>query len=246
MDNNCFTYSIVRFSVLWAPIYYLVLLLSGYVSPEEILIVYAFETVIIGIFHFVKLILAGVAQNKTKGALFISIFFLIHYGIFCFAQLFLFFAVLNVNLGVDSGFWDEIIYFLEKPEIRIPLLMLIPIYFFNFWKDFLNEGLAYKVEIGSFMFLPNARVFIQQFVGIFPYFIAVILGFNQKIIAAALLIVLRALLEFFIQWVKTNRGKFEHWAVKMRTKDKSEADAYRSVSEALNWMERASGRSLDE
>lgn len=241
MNNNNINYSFIKFNVLWAPLYYLVLLLSGYLSPEEILIVYAFETLIIGGFHFAKMISAGIAQDKMKGSVLISLFFLLHYSIFCFGQLFLFFAVLNVYIGADADFFDKVIYFLQRPEIKYPLLTMIPLYLFNLWSDFISKGLANKVEIGSFMFLPYVRVFIQQFVGIFPYFIVIFFGLNQKIIAAVVLIILRGLFEFFIQWIKTNPDNFMRWAVKLRPKEKPEADAYREISEVLQAIEKAAG-----
>jgi len=123
-------------------------------SAQEVFLVYCLETIIIGIFSLLKMLITGLIKKKddwqtTGGATikqpfwFFMFFFLIHYGFFVAIQMGLFFSV--------SGIGDQHGITLSN--------------FFSKWPSLLtnNAYIMLGVFIVSYlMFQPYGRIFVQQ------------------------------------------------------------------------------------
>lgn len=143
-------------------------------SAVEAFTVYAMETLIVGIITVLKLLVATFARNAhsrrngessvVPGGIFITLFFIVHFGIFAMVQTSIFSGVADIGPR-NAG----------------------PLYFFLNWYKFLNEHTSYALAafvvsyIGSnfvpfmvsgdyktapvmqIMIQPYGRIFVQQF-----------------------------------------------------------------------------------
>ena len=144
-------------------------------SAKEVFLVYCFETIIIGFFTLLRLLIAGLVRKKdvwqTQGASvtkqpfwFFMLFFLVHYGMFVAIQMGLFFAV--SGLGDENGItffnffskWP----FLFTNDAYIMLGIFIISHSFRLISDFILTGEYKTSSLGYLMFQPYGRIFIQQ------------------------------------------------------------------------------------
>ena len=143
-------------------------------SAKEVFLVYCLETIIIGFFTLLKMLITGIIVKKdvwqSQGRTskqpfwFFMLFFLLHYGLFVAIQMGLFFAV--------SGFGDQygITFFnffskwpsLLTNEAYIMLGVFIVSYGFRLTTDFILSGQYKTASLGYLMFQPYGRIFIQQ------------------------------------------------------------------------------------
>ena len=143
-------------------------------SAKEVFLVYCLETIIIGFFTLLKMLITGIIVKKdvwqSQGRTskqpfwFFMLFFLLHYGLFVAIQMGLFFAV--------SGFGDQygITFFnffskwpsLLTNEAYIMLGVFIVSYGFRLTTDFILSCQYKTASLGYLMFQPYGRIFIQQ------------------------------------------------------------------------------------
>ena len=143
-------------------------------NAREVFIVYCLETIIIGCFTLLKLLITGLIvkkdawQNQGKASKqpfwFFMLFFLVHYGMFVAIQMGLFFAV--------SGIGDEhgitfLNFFTKWPslltrEAYIMLGVFILSYGYRMTTDFILTGDYKTASLGYLMFQPYGRIFVQQ------------------------------------------------------------------------------------
>lgn len=197
-----------NFNVWLKPSFYLFLLIYGEISATEIVILYAIETIVVGLFHLIKLLIISVfradfPKEKWVG-LFYSGFFIIHYGIFVFVQTTFFFQFLSME---DQRISDSIGFqnfstVLGFPGIQVGLALMLISYAMRFWIIFYQSGYYKTVRVESYIFQPYLRIFIQQFVAIIPG-IFIIFG-NAGFIAAVLLIIIRGVVDFFIEKMRAD------------------------------------------
>jgi hypothetical protein len=145
-------------------------------SPVEVFMVYALETVIVGLFTLLKMGIAGIAQGpgdwhnagKTtkQSAIFFMLFFLVHYGIFVAIQTGLFIRVSGIGSKYDVGFFDFFIHWPRYlgPDAWYMLIGFIISYGFSLIWNFLRTGQYKTVPMMLLMFQPYGRIFIQQVV----------------------------------------------------------------------------------
>ena len=80
-------------------LFYIALIIIGKLSATEFVIVYALETIIIGVFHAIRMLTITFLSNKMindKGkGIGLTLFFLVHYGFFVFIQTTFFFVFLS-------------------------------------------------------------------------------------------------------------------------------------------------------
>ena len=107
---------------------------------------------------------SGNTASIVSGYYFI-LFFIVHYGFFIFIQMGMFISIAHIsNLDFTDTF-----YFLFHVRRYMPpatyklLLLFIAIYGIIVLKDFFMPGLYKTASLGSLMFAPYARVFVQQF-----------------------------------------------------------------------------------
>jgi hypothetical protein len=144
-------------------------------SPNEVFMVYALETVIIGLFTLVKMGIVttvrktdiwynGASRTKQPG-LFFMFFFLVHYGIFVAIQTGLFIEVSGIGRSLHRGFFD---FFLHWPQYLgnnayYMLAGFLISYGFSMYWNFLRTRQYRTISMMQLMFQPYGRIFIQQF-----------------------------------------------------------------------------------
>ena len=144
-------------------------------NAGSMFIVYCLETVIIGIFNVLKMIIVTVLvrtpdENVSFGtgrninALFLIPFFIFHYGLFVFIQTQMFFHVSNILN--DDRFITSYSEVIEQmgPEGKMVLLIFVISYSLQTFYSFGFSGQYKTIGISRLMFQPYARIFVQQFV----------------------------------------------------------------------------------
>jgi hypothetical protein len=144
-------------------------------SAKEVFLVYCLETIIIGFFTLLKLLITGLIKKKdewqtTGGSSikqpfwFFMLFFLLHYGFFVAIQMGIFFAVSGIGdqYGITfSNFFSKWPSLLNN-EAYIMLGVFIVSYGFRLTTDFVLNGEYKTASLGYLMFQPYGRIFIQQ------------------------------------------------------------------------------------
>jgi hypothetical protein len=144
-------------------------------SAKEVFLVYCFETIIIGCFTLVKMLITGLIVKKdewqttggstTKQPFWLfMLFFLIHYGLFVSVQMGIFFAVSGIGDEAGITFFN---FFSKWPSLLtndayIMLGVFIVSYGFRLTTDFILTGDYKTSSLGYLMFQPYGRIFIQQ------------------------------------------------------------------------------------
>ena len=144
-------------------------------SAKEVFLVYCLETIIIGGFTLLKMLITGLIVKKgewqTTGGTtmkqpfwFFMLFFLVHYGMFVAIQMGIFFGVSGI--GDENGitffnFFSKLPSLLTN-EAYIMLGVFIVSYGFRLTIDFILTGDYKTSSLGYLMFQPYGRIFIQQ------------------------------------------------------------------------------------
>lgn len=150
-------------------------------DPKQMFLIYCLETVIIGIFNIVKMLVViayeprrkwNVNQNAQAHGLFLVLFFIVHYGFFVFVQMALFAGVSGITENGSFGTFSFIAHIpkLLNPETKIVLYTFIGMYAFQTTIDFILSGKYRLVPLNILMFSPYFRIVIQQFVVILGSF----------------------------------------------------------------------------
>ena len=178
-------------------------------SPKEVFMVYALETVIVGLFNLLKM---GVvtAVRKTdiwyngpsrtqQSGLFFMFFFLVHYGMFVAIQTGMFIQVSGIAKEYKVGFFDFFIHWPRYlgPDAYYMLAGFIISYGFNMYWNFLRPRQYRTISMMQLMFQPYGRIFIQQ--------VTVILGSMFLVFGAGKIFILifaavKILFEVFVNY----------------------------------------------
>lgn len=217
-------------------LFYIALILIGKLSATEFVIVYALETIIIGIFHAIKMLtitfLSEDMKNDKGKGIGLTLFFLVHYGFFIFIQTTFFFVFLSTGDDriTDSLGVSNFLTVLQIEAIQVALGLMIITYALKFWFNFYKNERYKNVDIGLYMFQPYLRIFIQQFVAIIPGFF-IIFG-NGGFAVAIVLIVIRTLVDLYLAQIKNNEVAFQK-AVDFFMKDYKKNDDKRLEEEKV-------------
>lgn len=144
-------------------------------SVKDIFLVYCLESVIMGAYNVLMMWrttlfkrkeewVSGAASTMVSGYYFI-LFFIVHYGFFILIQLGLFISISKIgNLDFKDSFvlLFHIRSYLPNPTYQLLMLFIIS-YGIIVLKDFFIPGVYKTASLGSLMFSPYARVFVQQF-----------------------------------------------------------------------------------
>ena len=144
-------------------------------SAKEVFLVYCFETIIIGCFTLLKMLITGFIVKKdewqtTGGSStkqpfwFFMLFFLVHYGMFVAVQMGIFFSVSGIGEEHGISFWNFFSKWssLLTKEGYIMLGVFTVSYGFRMTTDFILSGDYKTSSLGYLMFQPYGRIFIQQ------------------------------------------------------------------------------------
>lgn len=151
-------------------------------DAKMIFIVYCFETIIAGIYTALQLWLTTLIKKKdawtnggettmVSGYVFI-VFFIIHYGFFVLIQMHIFLGILHIKPPSVNLFYYITHIYKFLPEYALWILALFTIsYGLIVLKEFILTGIYKTIDMGSLMFAPYGRIFVQQFVVIIGSFI---------------------------------------------------------------------------
>src|SRR5688572_8071058 len=145
-------------------------------NTKEVFLVYSLETVIIGLFTLLKLIIATILRKKdwwynqdTKklvhGIVFILLF-LLHYGLFVIVQITLFLNFTSINTQVHSNIFELVFQpfrFLATDSWLMLSVFLFGYGFENMSAFILDNEYCTKPFM-RIMFEPYMRIFVQQFI----------------------------------------------------------------------------------
>lgn len=177
-------------------------------SAAQIFLVFCLETIIIGCFNVVKMLCVnffgspgdtGTVVNSVLklGGLFLTAFFVVHYGFFVFVQTQIFFGVsglIKSNSLLNS--YREIPEALG-PDGQLVLLIFITYYTLHNLHNFFLSGEYRRISMAKLMFQPYGRIFIQQVVVIAgAMFIA--MGFNTVFIM--ILVLVKLFFDLFVNF----------------------------------------------
>ena len=231
-------------AIIWASALFLLwLLFTGKASPATILFAYFFETIIIGFFNALKMLIVTFRgereQREGKGrnaGLFMCLFFLVHYGGFVAIQsifVFSFFEGKN-GLAIGDPFrifknYGTVLDLENMGWVLVSLFFANLAYFFN---NFLVRGQFHQYRTEDLFMLPYIRIVIQQFVVIIAGFFMMLLHVGMA--AAVLLILFRLAIDLVIVGLQKNGELAEKLAKKMSEND----EQYEQVKEVLvKWSE---------
>lgn len=196
-----------------ASLFYILLVLVGQLSPVEVVVVYALETVVIGLFHIVRLasfpFLSNIKENSIGTTVGAVLFFTLHYGFFVFIQTTFFFVFLSFGSDVITSNlgWKNYITVLSIPKIQIALFFMMIMHGYRFYFNFLKPKIYNQCSVMVYMFQPYLRIVVQQFVAILP---GLFLLIDKKGFAVAIiLIVLRTLVDVLLFHLKENENVFK-------------------------------------
>ncbi len=202
---------------IWGNSVFLFFLLAvNFVEPVTIVFAYFFETIIIGVFHILKLwliIAKGNANNENsntaKGFRLIP-FFIFHYGMFVVVQSIFAFSFFESSIpGIDNAFnlFHNFGILINEKGMGV---LLTSIFFSNltyFYNNFLANEKFREYSANEIFFNPYVRIFIQQFVVLFSAFFFVF--FSAPYVAALLLILLRLPVDLAMVAIEKNSPVFD-------------------------------------
>ncbi len=139
-------------------------------QPITVFMCYALETIMLGLFNVVKLLvvykygLPQAADETGVSGLGIIPFFLFHYYFFVFVQLSLFVGVAGDDSHSPFGVVGMVTNFLQQRNAQIALAVFTASTAYSFVADFILGGQYRQRTMMRQMFEPYGRIFVQQFV----------------------------------------------------------------------------------
>lgn len=143
-------------------------------SATDAFIVYALETLIVGIMTLLKMAVITLARKKdlwyNEGSatpvsgLFFMLFFTVHYGLFAAVQTTIFSQSANITPS-GSGLMHFFFHWYDyiNNDISIMLAGFVVSYFATSFLPFVINGEYKTIPMMRVMFQPYGRIFIQQF-----------------------------------------------------------------------------------
>jgi len=191
-------------------------------SAKEVFLVYCLETIIIGFFTLVKLLITGLIKKKDdwqnqgntskQPFWFFMLFFIAHYGMFVAIQMGLFFGVSGIGDEQGITFFN---FFSKWPllltnDAYIMLGVFIVSYGFRLSTDYILTGDYKNSSLGYLMFQPYGRIFIQQITVIIG---SIFLSFGAGKIFILIFATIKIYFEVFVDLdfllKKTSKGELE-------------------------------------
>lgn len=155
-------------------------------SPFTVVMAYVLETVIVGLYAWLRILLAQ--QTPLGARIGVAMFFTAHYGIFLLVQS----VFLVIALGADDAWSPDV-----QRELAIAGLGFLVSHGISFATHYLGGGEFRQADARVELFRPYLRVFVQQVVAILGFWIALTLGGARigpvlALVACKLLLDLRA------------------------------------------------------
>ena len=178
-------------------------------SAGEVFLVYCLETIIIGFFTLLKMLITGLIkktddwQNGSSTTkmpfMFFMLFFFVHYGMFVSIQTALFFSVSGFGKATGGGFFSFLYKWpqLVNQNIGIMLATFIISYAFRNLNDFILSGEYKTASLSYLMFQPYGRIFIQQITVILG---SIFLSFGAGKIFILIFAIIKIFIEVFVDF----------------------------------------------
>lgn len=195
--------------IVWLNALFLSLLvIFNWVEPFTVVFAYFLETIIVGLFHIVKLYLVvnnGKVETPRANPQFpptaigVILFFMFHFGMFVAIQsIFVFAFFKSSSLDIKEPFYIIQNY---KMVVALPgMALVIASIFITNLKYFITNFLLPKkyldYAVGNIFYKPYVRIFIQQFAVIISGFFFFL--FKDGIAIAILLILFRFIIDAFM------------------------------------------------
>jgi hypothetical protein len=179
-------------------------------DPKQMFLVYCLETIIIGGYNVVKMIIVTFSKKKdvwenlgggkslVSGWFFI-LFFIVHYGFFVFVQTAIFAGASGLSTGGSFGpltFISRIFFYLNI-DAKTVLYIFIAMYGFRMFFDFILNGKYRETSMGVLMFQPYIRIFIQQIVVILG---SIFLSFGAGKVFMLIFVCIKIFAEVFMNY----------------------------------------------
>lgn len=177
-------------------------------DAKHVFIVYAMETVIVGIINIIKMAIVTIFVNSThqwqrgdknsmQSGWFFIFFFIIHYGFFVFVQTQLFFK--SSSIGKDDSF---IFNYTQIPSIlgddgKMVLLIFVLYYTAQSFFQFFTNGNYKNISMMRLMFEPYIRIFTQQIIVIIG---GMCLAFGAGKIFILVFVIAKIYMELFVNY----------------------------------------------
>lgn len=134
-------------------------------SPFSVVMVYVVETVIVGLYTWLRMLLAQKTPSGQRIAL--AMFFTMHYGLFVLVQT----VFIVMALGV-ADLWSPD----NQRELMIAGAGFVVSHGFSFVVHYLRGGEFREADARLELVRPYGRIFAQQFVAVFGFWIAMSFG----------------------------------------------------------------------
>jgi len=170
-------------------------------NPFIILFIYWFESAVIGILNILKMLISGAIQDKKFSpgdftlALFLSVFFTVHYGMFMFVHgMFLtifYFMFTDISMldkvltdfdlsSLTGSFLPESLTVMGVIESELfPVTALFLYHIVYFFVNFISTGEYDKNRAQDYMMRPYKRIVIMQLTIILGAFAIFLTGFKS-------------------------------------------------------------------
>lgn len=205
-------------SFAWMNIVALLLLLYvGKIDAYAVLFGYFLETIIIGFFNALKMFVSSKHHKSEKPIAFLIPFFIVHYGFFIAVQSIFVFVLMGQSdvIPIKEPFHlianYSAVFKLEGMEYILGLLCITQLAKYIF--DYIQPKKYLNFTPGEIMFKPYVRILIQQFAVILAMFF--IMFSNADVVAAILLILIRAVVDFFLVAIRENDALLDRIVDKM-------------------------------
>ena len=203
--------------IIFNAVFLIALLLFNLADPMAVVFAYVFETVIIGVFHVAKLIVAISSKSidgkkKSWTSYFFIPFFLLHYGFFVAIQTIIIYTIFAIG---DDRFstslsLSNILSVFELEGFYTVVASIVGTHLFDFFFRFLKSKKYQTKDLILYAFKPYLRVFVQQFLAIIPL---CFMFFHLEIglVAAILLVIMRAALDLYLFLVSQSPERLNYW-----------------------------------
>lgn len=120
-----------------------------------LILLYWLENVVIGVFNALKMLSCAGSESFLQ-RIFMTLFFSVHYGMFCFGH-----GTFVVDLfGGDLKSIPAALQIIAHNGLQYALIALIVSHGFSFLKNFLIEGEFKKLSVSNVMFSPYKRIIV--------------------------------------------------------------------------------------
>lgn len=182
-------------------------------NAREVFLVYCLESIIAGIYNIIMMWMTTLVKKKDEwsnggattmvSGYFFILFFMAHYGFFLFMQISIFLQVAhigNFTFGLSS-FFRFITHITDylSPATEQLLLLFIASYGIVVLKDFVFNGAYKTASLGTLLFAPYGRIFVQQFCVIIGAFL---LEFDLGKIFILIFVIVKIFFESILDYQK--------------------------------------------